>query len=81
MRKQCYNCNWRRDLPGDAHSLCVIGMADLVNGSKLVKVVGTPHGIEKGWFMWPFNFDPVWLESCNAHITKEDYARINSVVG
>lgn len=23
------------------------------------------HGIRKGWFAWPFNFDPVWLENCD----------------
>lgn len=22
------------------------------------------HGIRNGWFVWPVNFDPVWLESC-----------------
>ena len=27
-------------------------------------VVGNAHGIRHGWFMHPFNFDPVWLESC-----------------
>ena len=28
-------------------------------------VTGNPHGIRQGWFNWPFNFDPIWLESCN----------------
>jgi len=23
------------------------------------------HGIRKGWFNWPYSFDPVWLENCN----------------
>lgn len=23
------------------------------------------HGIAKGWFNWPWNFDPAWLENCN----------------
>lgn len=22
------------------------------------------HGIKNGWFIWPVNFDPVWLEHC-----------------
>jgi len=30
-----------------------------------IKVKGNPHGIRQGWFGWPFNFDPVWLEECN----------------
>jgi hypothetical protein len=29
------------------------------------KVAGDIHGIRSGWFMWPLNFDPVWLKSCN----------------
>lgn len=23
-------------------------------------------GIQGGWAFWPYNFDPVWLKSCNA---------------
>lgn len=23
-----------------------------------------PHGVRNGWFHWPVNFDPVWLDSC-----------------
>jgi len=30
-----------------------------------LNVKGKPHGIKMGWFSWPFNFDPVWLESCD----------------
>jgi hypothetical protein len=26
---------------------------------------GNPHGIRKGWFNWPWNFDPVWLDNCD----------------
>jgi len=35
------------------------------------KVVGNPHGIKNGWFNHPFNFDPVWLESCTGYKAKE----------
>jgi len=38
---------------------------------KKIKVVGNPHGIRKGWFNYPFNFDPVWLESCSGFKAKE----------
>jgi len=24
-----------------------------------------PYGLAKGWFNWPFIFDPVWLEDCD----------------
>jgi hypothetical protein len=28
------------------------------------KVEGHLHGIRSGWFVHPYNFDPVWLKSC-----------------
>jgi len=28
-------------------------------------VVGAERGVRRGWFLFPINFDPVWLESCN----------------
>lgn len=34
------------------------------------KVKGNPHGIRNGWFNWPLNFDPVWLDSCDSHEAK-----------
>lgn len=54
-RPNCYQCENRRSLPGDAHSACA---------SRVAQVVGNQHGINNGWFYWPFNFDPVWLEAC-----------------
>lgn len=51
----CYKCVHRRGIPGDTHSAC--------NNLK-ANAKGSEHGIKKGWFLWPFNFDPVWLESC-----------------
>lgn len=39
-----------------------------------IHVEGHPHGISKGWFNHPWNFDPTWLVSCDgfveARITK-----------
>lgn len=31
----------------------------------LMGVRGSEHAIKNGWFYWPWNFDPTWLESCN----------------
>lgn len=36
-----------------------------------LNVVGHPHGIRNGWFNYPFNFDPVWLEECDGFELKE----------
>ena len=30
-----------------------------------LNVTGNEHGIYKGWFNWPFNFDPTWLDTCD----------------
>jgi hypothetical protein len=53
---ECYSCQYRRDVPGDAHSSCAATWA---------KVKGDAHGIRSGWFFWPFNYDPTWLVSCD----------------
>jgi len=34
-------------------------------GAATLSVTGNPHGIKRGWFNWPWNFDPTWLQSCN----------------
>ena len=36
-----------------------------------INVTGNPHGIRNGWFAYPFNFDPIWLESCDGFAEKE----------
>lgn len=35
-----------------------------------LKVRGNLHGIQSGWFYWPANFDPVWLENCEGFTPK-----------
>lgn len=57
MKKpDCYKCEFRGTIPGDAHSQCMNTKA---------KVEGDDYGRRSGWFSWPFNFDPVWLVSCD----------------
>jgi len=55
-RPDCYDCKWRFNILGDAHSAC--------SAPEGTKVKGHSAGIQGGWFMWPYNFDPTWLESC-----------------
>jgi len=55
-KPNCYKCVHRFPIPGDAHSRC---------NNISAEVSGNPHGIRSGWFMWPLNFDPTWLESCD----------------
>ena len=55
-KPNCYECVHRGPVAGDAHSCC---------NNPVAVVTGDAHGIRKGWFMHPFNFDPVWLTSCD----------------
>jgi hypothetical protein len=60
-KPNCYECTHRGTLPGDCHSQC---------GNRTARVVGHQHGIKKGWFFWPLNFDPTWLISCDGFKAK-----------
>lgn len=74
-KPNCYTCKHRRELVGDCHSSCVhpgsspIALLLFAAGqtemeTKRIHVRGNAHGVRSGWFMWPMNFDPVWLEIC-----------------
>ena len=57
MINECYQCKYRRDIPGDCHSACV---------NPDPEMTANPHGIKMGWFFYPLNFDPVWkTKLCN----------------
>lgn len=86
MKPNCYDCRWRGELPGDAHSCCnhpalsaghdavkwIAAQSFFLNQRfTLFNVTADPHGIRKGWFMWPINYDPVWLLTCDAFEAKE----------
>lgn len=60
-KPDCYACIHRRNVPGDCHSRCV---------NLAANVKGNAHGIKNGWFFWPFNFDPTWLQSCDGFTEK-----------
>ena len=51
MKDDCDRCLHQRSIPGDAHIRC----ANPDPG-----MTGNPHGITRGWFYYPFNFDPCW---------------------
>lgn len=51
VMEECYSCEHRRTIPGDAHTLC---------SNPDPEMTGDEHGIKSGWFAYPYNFDPVW---------------------
>lgn len=48
-----------------------IGLGLSENAKKL-NIVGHPTGVKRGWFIWPVNFDPVWLQSCDGFEEKDE---------
>lgn len=73
-KPNCYECIYRRSVPGDAHSVCthpaighgfVANVAAINKPPKELNIIGNQHGIDHGWFFWPINFDPIWLERCD----------------
>lgn len=36
-----------------------------LESNTILGVTGNPEGISLGWFQWPWNFDPLWLETCD----------------
>lgn len=78
---QCYECRYRGDLPGDAHSCCKYpGVrtsmpAILDSENALIQdrlgITADQYGFMKGWFFWPANFDPAWLIECKGFTPKD----------
>lgn len=77
----CYKCKYRGDVPGVAHSCChypgndtnlfsMFESANFLQAAKL-DIRAEKHGVMSGWFMWPVNFDPIWLRSCNGFTPKD----------
>jgi len=58
----CYKCVHRLSVPGSCHSRCN-------NHDAIIK--GNEMGIRKGWFNWPLNFDPTWLQDCDGFSDNE----------
>ena len=46
------------------------GRVGAVCSSNAMGVSLNPHGIKNGWCYWPFNFDPIWVNSCNSYDPK-----------
>jgi len=64
MMNECWSCVYRLNVPGDSHILCIKPDANMT---------GNDHGIKKGWFMYPYLFDPVWkTKKCDNFEQKSD---------
>lgn len=68
-KNTCQGCAYRLDVPGNTHSSCCFDWEK----SEIQKPRGHHHGIEKGWFAFPYNYDPIWMISeCKAFSIEKD---------
>jgi hypothetical protein len=35
--------------------------------AKELNIQAHSHGVKSGWFNWPWNFDPAWLQNCDGY--------------
>lgn len=69
MKSDCYKCAYRRDVPGSAHTRCAFDWQK----SELSPPAGNEMGIRRGWYLFPLNYDPVWMaEPCPAFSEDAD---------
>lgn len=45
--------------------LASVGRIAPMQANCKLNVEGHPTGVRRGWFNWPWNFDPHWLQSCD----------------
>lgn len=38
---------------------------------KELNIKANQYGIKSGWFDFPLDFDPTWLENCDGHTPKK----------
>lgn len=69
IKKTCYNCVYRGQVLGSAHSNCSFNFQKA--GVEIPK--GDQHGVRSGWYNFPIDFDPVWMtKPCPAFSTEKN---------
>ena len=72
-RQQCYSCAYRTSVPGSAHSRCTFNFSK----ANIPMPQGAAHGIRNGWWLFPLNYDPTWMEGdCGAQSDNADKSLI-----
>ena len=70
MYNACYECKHRGSIPSNARSCC-----RHPDPSSLT-VRGSGYGAAQGWFNWPLDFDPTWLEECDGLEAKNETPKL-----
>ena len=68
-KKNCHNCAYKANIPGDAHIECKFNWKKFEHKPPKAN----DHGIKMGWYLFPINFDPTWQqEECKAFSIEKD---------
>jgi len=61
-KNSCYDCKYKRDIPGNCHIAC---------SNPDPEMVGIRHGVKNGWFSIQDFLDPVWkTRECKNFLDK-----------
>ena len=79
MKPDCYKCKYRHPVSGDAHSSCYhpdtgqkeLNLRKMIVAHFVLNIKADDHGVNKGWFNWPINFDPIWLRNCEGFTAND----------
>jgi hypothetical protein len=68
----CFECEWSRTLAGSTHLSCYhpFVVQNPLTANFFMRIDANQHGIDNGWFLFPFDFDPTWLNSCVGFLEK-----------
>ena len=69
-RHDCWDCAYKRSIPGNAHVSCIRKWED----------VSPPRARQTWYYIFPFNFDPTWQdEFCQGWAKEEDPKKVRIV--
>jgi len=73
MKVKCYKCGYKGSISGNAHIQCNFDWDK--SGNSTPK--GSLYGIQRGWYFFPLNYDPIWMEDeCQFFSTEIDLTKI-----
>jgi len=79
MTNNCHQCSFKGEIPGSAHISCnnekasLLDLIDVLKGTQNIsklEITYDPEAVKKGYFLWPIDFDPIWLKKCQGFTEK-----------
>ena len=64
---KCHDCTYSRTIQGNSHIKCVF---DWVKTNKEMPELKNKNAAK--WFVFPYNYDPIWSDECSSFSEEED---------